>query len=456
MVDKTDLNDKHDFTISITGENALRRGRAAYRSRLMSNPEPVVEKIPETKQEKRAWAEDKTEVLADDIEATLPKEEASGRKVALKILGWWAALSAIIGGVAYVVQNDENQPTNAEAAITQTGEQRAEQTQEGGQEVKTEQDGQSEQEERSEEVTQDGESYDDTQTYITQNIEDGIRYGIGGNSMPVYAPRPISLNDIPSAEYNGHLNLLNGLQGTPGLTQWIDREIVYAITTNLQSDMSLSDAIEQGKNDTLSWIGDNFKRDASGRPDGNGFWLHSRTVGSQMACVRAETPFITNAVRFRSRVVAANLAGYNDAQALNMLKTFGGLMLDPELGKHATEAAQKDPEAIMDRQRVVIGLTTKLIESGRMSSHEALCTAVRRTRVHEDRPMPSDFFIYVQGERVMAGKNKDEQISALRAEDKKIETDRHNWFYRNAGILLALSVVGFVGFKVKEWHDSTR
>lgn len=455
MVDKTNSEEKHDFTISITGDISPRRGRAAYRSRLMSKPEPIAEKIPETKQEKREWTEDKTEAMAADIDETLPKEDTSGGKVALKILGWWAALSAVAAGIVYMTQDTHDTPKASEAtpAITQSAEHASGQTQGGEKEEHPEQDVQPEQN------VQEGESYDDTEDshiYITQNVEEGIRYGITGSAMPVYAPRPISLNDIPSEEYNGHLNLLNGLQGTPGLSGWMDREIVYAITTNLQNNMSLSDAIEQGKEDTLSWIGDNFRRDAAGRPDGNGFWLHSRTIGSQMACVRVEVPFMTNAVRFRSRVAEANLAAYNDVQALNMLKTFGGLMLDPELGKHATEAAQRDPDAIMDRQRLVFGLTAKLMEDGRMSSHEALCTAVRKTRVHEDRPMPSDFFVYAQCERVMAGKNKDEQISALKEEDKKIESNQWSWFTRNAGILLALSAVGFVGFKIKEWHDSTR
>ena len=55
MVDKTNSEEKHDFTISITGEISPRSGRAAYRSRLMSKPEPIAEKIPETKQGKREW-----------------------------------------------------------------------------------------------------------------------------------------------------------------------------------------------------------------------------------------------------------------------------------------------------------------------------------------------------------------------------------------------------------------
>ncbi len=450
MVDKTNLNDKHDFTISITGDTSPYRGRAAYRSRLMSKPEPVAEKMPETKQGKREWTEDKTEAMAADIDETLPKEEMSGKKVAFKILGWWLALSAVASGIAYMAHETHDNPSSSEAtsAITQSGENTDTPAQ------NTDQATQSEQSE------QEGESYEDEQDdstiYITQNVEEGIKHGIAGCAVPVYAPKPLSLDKIPSMEYNGHINLLNGLQGTPGLSAWMDREIVYAITTNLQNNMSLSDAIEQGKNDTLSWIDDNLGRDAAGRPDGNGFWLHSRTIGSQMACVRAEAPFITNAVRFRSRVAEANLAAYNDIQALNMLKTFGGLMLDAELGKHATEAAQRDPDAIMDRQRVVLGLTAKLIENSRMSSHEALCMAVKRTRVHEDRPMPSDFFIYAQAERIMAGKDREEQITALREEDKKIEANQFGWFTRNAGILLALSAVGFVGFKIKEWHDSTR
>ena len=447
MADETHSKEKSIFTLSITGNEQPSRGRPAYRSRLMEKPQPEPEVIPEEKGEKRQWAEDKSEAMAAEIDAALEQDKPSAKGVVTKILGWWLGLSAVAAGIAYMTQNDSeaNSTSDTATAITQSGENASTQVQTAGQGVG---------------AGQEGESFDDetnaSTVYITQNVEGGIRQGTTGCAMPVFSPRTLSLNDIPSKEYNGHINLLNGLQGTPGLSTWIDREMAYAITTNLQNDMSLSEAIEQGKKDTLSWIDENYRRDAAGRPDGNGFWLHSRTIGSQMACVRAEAPFMTNAVRFRSRVAEANLAGYNEAQALNMLNTFGGLILDPELGRHATEEAQKDPEAMMDRQRIVLKLTAKLIESGRMSSHEALCTAVKKTRVHEDRPSPSDFFVYAQTDRIMTGKNRAEQVAALRAEDERIEADRHGWFYRHAGTLLVLSAIGFVGFKVKEWHDSTR
>ena len=114
---------------------------------------------------------------------------------------------------------------------------------------------------------------------------------------------------------------------------------------------------------------------------------------------------IVHATVLRTKALAANLNGYSKEESAELLDTFGGMMVEPNLAKKAAEAGLENPERTANMVARVHSTTADIMEDNpTLSAHQAACRAVRvafEDDVCED-PLAFNtavFSLFYQGDR---------------------------------------------------------
>lgn len=156
---------------------------------------------------------------------------------------------------------------------------------------------------------------------------------------------------------------------------------------------------------------------------------------------------IVHATILRTKALAANLNGYSKDESADLLRTFGGLMTEPELARTAAEAAQKNPAHAAQVLAGIYASTADILDNNpHMSAHAATCQAVR-VAFDDDTKDPLAFYSYIQTMHDMNGKTRANAIQTLKTNAQNAKAEGASWIERNsAWILVGAGIAALGGF----------
>ena len=241
---------------------------------------------------------------------------------------------------------------------------------------------------------------------------------------PVFNPAPVKAS---YDERRCHSYVKGTLAATRYLSDDLDDAVAREVLDALSCGVEKYEAIGMAHQNLQQGI----RYDVGHQPDGIGdglIQLYSNipTTGIQARDVGR----VMGAASFRMCVVASNLDAYSADEAVLMLKRFGGLMANPDLGREAVQEANQNPDWAIEAQKKVIRKVHSSISSNKMP-HEAVCDAIDSV-FGQNTNMLMAFYTYAQTMHILNGKTKTQMLGALGQNLEQLKEYPEGWLASNS------------------------
>lgn len=269
---------------------------------------------------------------------------------------------------------------------------------------------------------------------------------------PVLNPAPIKATAIERSSY---ADVALGLDAEEGFFEAYRDAIARKIEAHLSVGTDLSEAtyratttmlegIAHDVNNPPRGVGYGEAKLRTGFPTNTSYAVMLRDVCGEINPKTKEVvhqPKILQAGMVLGLTAEANLNGYSKEDALAAIRTFGGILLDPDLIKNAERATIASPSAVIEAQRKtlrVMSRTAEAIEKG-TPAHEAVLYAVEQT-FPTKRDSHMAFYTYAKTTEFIAGKTKTEATHALRKNVEEMKEKPKTWWEKNSGLMAGIAL----------------